>query len=1308
MRLIPGKTKVRLELFKGVSLADIAVGGVAMGLMLLVFVSNLPGKVYFCVGIAFVAALLLVRFDSEPSYRYLLRILLHFCMKRFYERLDTDELLVKGGDADDGNLIEALFEGEEEAEEKTPALSAKEKKKKEKELYAREQKILHSKTATKEEKDAVWLARANRSAEKKKEKKHEKNESIKYSPMEEIIPFTGIDGGFISYGDYYGAVIEIPPVEFRFFSDARRANSIENAVGRVLRSINTEYSANIVKLERPVLFDKYIEKEKEKVGKIRLSYENGAISESELKSRMSILHERIAELKKLCFEEHVVQPFYYIVMFDSDKKQLDIQCAGALDVLRGGEIEAKRLEGRDIAVFLKYSNEIDFNERDAETVNPADLVKWAMPKKVAVKGRTVEINDIITHNMRVVNYPSAVGDAWMAGLMSIPATKVVIKCKPYDHQKAVTSIDRSLQEIRDRLNNTGIESRRIELSSHAETLSELLATIQGDNEILLNVNVYVTSYDINLTRATPSEHQPPKSMRSNITAMKKTVRRIFSESKVKLENMEFNQLHGFIGSQISGYDPELKEGRGIPGNSVAAAYPWIYANICDENGVKLGVNDSVPVFLDFFRRDDERVNSNMVIVGKSGSGKSYATKSFLANLAADDAKIFILDPENEYAELACNLHGKIINVGNASHGRLNPFHIITGLDDDENPEGNSATGSYATHLQFLEEFFKQSLPDCEKDALEYLNSLIDRMYLNRGITSETNLSALRPEDYPTFDDLYDTILAEFQHMDNEYIRTMLRTLMNYISKFSTGGRNANIWNGPSSVTTDENFTVFNFQSLLANRNSTIANSQMLLVLKYIDNEIIKNREYNIRHGANRKIVVVIDEAHVFIDAKYPVALDFMFQLAKRIRKYNGMQIVITQNIKDFVGSEDIARKSAAIINACQYSFIFSLSPNDMDDLCLLYEKSGGINENEAEQIVSAPRGQAFAIMSPKQRSTFKVQIPDGNVSMFSEMGYVNPVYEDGEGAAAWNEFISESRSRRIEDVIPFTPEGTVSSAADKKTELNFIEISEEEYERESTAKMREEARAQAEKEAREEVRAEYVRGLKRGVKADMRSGEEIYGADNDFADDGEFIFTQDEPEAEKFVFTEETADEKETYVPPVSRIRQTPRAATEIPAASDSGLNEVIEKLGQAVDNMSRMNYESIMSEVRRMLDSGAAAPAATAAAAPAAVTASVEAQTDASDSLDSLFDDLFGGSDDTSGDDGLMSAFASDGADNYEGSDSGDDDGFDILSYLASSVSADEEEESPIERMLEDGQTVITVSIEELMKYNMNMTKRG
>ena len=1074
-RLIPGKTKVQIELFKGVFLSDIAVGAVFGIMMMFVVISSLPYKGYICIALLFVAALLLARLDTQPNYLYILNILRHCSFKRRYARRFTDEMLkekVEGDFVD--HAVDVLFgngkesasrsakgeskrakkarmKAEEKArkaedkvlddpdapqEEKDAILerrkaqelsrkeetappaekkSKKELKAEEKEKKARrkkEDRILKSKATTQEEKDEILERRAKESKEAMKKMAAYKEENTQRDNIEEIIPFTGIQNNLIEYGGkYYGAVLEIDPIEFRFLSPYRRKNSIESGLGRVLRGLNAEFSANIVKIERPIRYDRYLKKEYSKLDELRAAYENGLITEPELKARVEVLYDRINQLRNLCYQDQVIDPFYYLVLFDSDKRQLENQVIGALNTLRTGEIKAKRLDTKELAVFLKYSNQLDFDEREVDKIAPEDYAQWAMPNTVDIRRRTVEINHIVTHNMRIVGYPSVVNDAWLASVMSMPATKCVVKCRPMDRNKAIRGIDRSLQELRGQVRATGVDSKAMELQEHISTLNELLATLQQDNESLLEVNIYVTAYDIAATRNNLKIVQPPPSQLSNVANMKKTVRRLYQEHNLRLNNMEFDQLKGFIGAQISAWDPMGKKGRGIPSNSLAASFPWIFAHVSDEGGVNLGSSQGVPVFIDFFRRDSERVNSNMVVIGKSGSGKSYATKSLLTNLAAEDSKIFILDPENEYTALAENLHGKFINVGNAQYGRLNPFHIITALEDDES-DGSSISGSYATHLQFLEEFFRQILPDCDKDALEYLNSLVDRMYTNHGITAETDLRKLRPEDYPIFDDLYDAILAEFQQTDNMYIHTILRTLMNYVAKFAAGGRNANIWNGPSTVTTDENFIVFNFQSLLANRNSTIANAQMLLVLKYVDNEIIKNRDYNTKYNLKRKIVVVIDEAHVFIDNKFPVALDFMFQLAKRIRKYNGMQIVITQNIKDFVGSEEIARKSTAIINACQYSFIFSLAPNDIHDLCKLYEKAGGINEIEQEQITTAPRGQAFTIMSPSSRSTFKVEVPADVTAMFRQPGFVSNYFSGQKGAEVWENFVGESRAKR--------------------------------------------------------------------------------------------------------------------------------------------------------------------------------------------------------------------------------------------------------------------------------------------------------
>ncbi|MBR6376256.1 MAG: ATP-binding protein [Oscillospiraceae bacterium] len=1106
-RLIPGRTKVHIELFRGVSLRDIVVGVVAMAMLIFVLLSNLPGKLWIGLGIVMLTALLLIRLDEQPNYLYFLHILSFIGYHRHFERYQKDDqLLSRGKSGRKEAAIELLFQDQSKTGEE-PRRSRREAEKARKNREAREDrllrnpgtpeeirqeilkrrreaeeqqsieaarrnaaaleteqsgvspkdrakqrkeedKLLKSAAVSDQEKEAIRARRAEESRQAMIRQAKSREDNANRRDMEEIIAFTGIREGFIEYlnKQYYGAVLEIDPVEFRFFSEHRRINSIERCLGRVLRSIHAGYSANIVKLERPIMYDRYLQREYDKVYRLRDSYENGVLSEEELKARVEIEYDRIRELQSYCGEKKVTDAFYYLVLFESDKLKLENQIRDAQQLLTNGEMTVRRLDDKELAVFLKYTNQIDFDERDIENIAPEDYALWAQPEIVDMRVRRVEINHIVTHNFRVVNYPAMVNDAWLAGVMSYPGTKVVVKCRPMERGKAIRAIDHSLIELRGQWSSTGVDSRRMEIENHINSLQELLSTLQSDSETLLECSIYITAYDIVATRANLKIPQPPESTLPTINEMKKNVRRVWQESGFRLNNMEFDQVQAFIGAQVNALDPLEKEARGISSNTMAACFPWVYAHISDEGGVKLGESDGLPVFIDFFRRDSERVNSNMVIVGKSGSGKSYATKSLLANLAAEDAKIYILDPENEYQELANNLHGKIINVGNAQYGRLNPFHIITALEDDEAGE-EGPSGSYATHLQFLEEFFRQIMPDCGKDAMEYLNTLVDRVYLTHNITPDTDLSRLQPEDYPIFDDLYDEVLREFQSSDNPFTRDLLRSLMNYIAKFSTGGRNANIWNGPSTVTTEENFTVFNFQSMLANRNTAIANAQMLLVLKYLDNEIIKNRDYNAKYKADRKIVVVIDEAHVFIDTKFPIALDFMFQLAKRIRKYNGMQIVITQNIKDFVGSEELARKSTAIINACQYSFIFSLAPNDMQDLVTLYEKAGGINETEQEQIVQAPRGQAFTIISPTARSTFQIETNPGIIEMFENRDFRSAYFEGETGAGYWEDFVADSRQaheaalaeRRSREAEAGTQSGVGRGS------VTFREFDEEEY-----------------------------------------------------------------------------------------------------------------------------------------------------------------------------------------------------------------------------------------------------------------------
>lgn len=790
-------------------------------------------------------------------------------------------------------------------------------------------------------------------------KKYTRNNSKSQTNIENLMPFKDIKGNFIVYSNYYAGVLQIDPREFSLLSEYRQDQMIDENFGKIIREISNKTKASIVKIDRKLSFESYIKDEERKKDVLFKLFENSELSKKELDSRTAIINDRIRTYSTLTNETPIKKPFYYLVVYDESKEVINSILNEAVLTFQNIGMTSHILDQKELGIFIKYNYTSNFEEKDVDILTPEEFMSWVSPQSIEFKPRSTVVDGEECYIFTVKNFPISVLNAWGYRIFNIPNTKVVMNLAPFEKGKAIHTIDRSIQELASQSNNSYRASSLIDKQTHIDTLVEVLRMLQNDNETLFGVNLHVTVY--------PGVNASRDARRTE----KKKIKRIFSEEGFEIIDNYFCQNVAFISSNISRLDSMVQFQRSIHSNSVAAVFPFVLSNVLDDVGCILGTENDYPVVVDFFKRDFERVNSNMVIIGKSGSGKSFATKTILSQLCAENCKIFILDPENEYQTLATNLGGRLIDVGTAREGRINPFHIITTLEGDE--EGDeSSVNNFAVHLQFLEEFFRVALSGISADALEYLNNLIVALYKSKGISSKTNLSELEPADYPTFDELYALIQNRLEKARVDYDVTQLRILSNYISKFAGEGRNANLWNGESTLTVKENFTVFNFQSLLSNKNNTIANAQMLMVLKWLDNEIIKNRDFNIKHNSNRKIVVAIDEAHVFIDPKYPVALDFMYQLAKRIRKYNGMQIVITQNIKDFVGSEEIVRKSTAIINACQYSFIFSLSPNDMDDLCTLYDKAGQINEVEQDQIVNNLRGSAFIITSPTNRTNIQV------------------------------------------------------------------------------------------------------------------------------------------------------------------------------------------------------------------------------------------------------------------------------------------------------------------------------------------------
>ena len=172
-------------------------------------------------------------------------------------------------------------------------------------------------------------------------------------------------------------------------------------------------------------------------------------------------------------------------------------------------------------------------------------------------------------------------------------------------------------------------------------------------------------------------------------------------------------------------------------------------------------------------------------------------------------------------------------------------------------------------------------------------------------------------------------------------------------------------------------------TLFANKNNVVANAQMLLVFRFIEQEVINAREKN-KGGANLHTLIIADEAHLYIDPKFPIALDFFYSMSKRIRKYNGSFIPATQNIADWNANEELRGKTSAIIKNSQYSFIFKLSAPDMKDVLDIYKAGDSFNDEEQRMIISAVTGQTFFVGSTELRNCILVKAGDYTQSLFEE------------------------------------------------------------------------------------------------------------------------------------------------------------------------------------------------------------------------------------------------------------------------------------------------------------------------------------
>lgn len=768
------------------------------------------------------------------------------------------------------------------------------------------------------------------------------------------------DNGIIVYSNQYGRVVKVGQKNFGI-EDVVQQNIDINYFANALKLLDGTQSADIVKIDRPVKLDEFSSDLFEKLAGLKDSLE----SEEVRNIKTDILRERIDRIDKLNNVRKKYLSDYYIVVYGRNELDIDNLAVNIASEINKCGLNTKILNKKDTAVFLKYSFSRNFDEREIKDVKDDDLIDWIKPKEIEFKSNKYIIDKTEASVFCIADYPLRVKNAWGADLFNIPNTKVVMHVKPVDKFKAIKRIDKCIgdMETREIMSEKASETNSAE--THRESMHTLLDSLQTENEALLDVTLTVTAYNY-LKDAN----------------YKKSVRRAMLTGNFKPSTLYGLQLEGFKSANISPITTLKNYERGINSSSLAASFPFVRTFVMDKGGIMLGENKTnhYPFIFNLWKRGNLYQNSNGMIIGKSGSGKSFFLKNLILNEWANGTRVITLDPEAEYLALTRNLNGNIIDVGNAKEGRINPFHIYKILTEEGTPADPVVT--FNTHLKMLESFFKIVLVGASTDVIELINNLAVETYERKGITEITDCTELKAEDFPLFTDLLETLQSKDKSDYDSLTLRDMRSAELYLQKF-VHGRYSDIWNAPSTLETNANLIDFNFQSLFANKNNVVANAQMLLVFRFIEQEVINAREVN-KNGKNLRTMIVCDEAHLFIDAKFPIALDFFYSMSKRIRKYNGSFIPATQNIADWNANEELRGKTSAIIKNSQYTFIFKLTAPDMKDVLDVYKAGDSFNEEEQRMIISAVTGQMFFIGSTELRTCVKITSGELAMSLFDE------------------------------------------------------------------------------------------------------------------------------------------------------------------------------------------------------------------------------------------------------------------------------------------------------------------------------------
>ena len=314
----------------------------------------------------------------------------------------------------------------------------------------------------------------------------------------------------------------------------------------------------------------------------------------------------------------------------------------------------------------------------------------------------------------IIKYPPEVNIGWLSKINNMPGTIVCQTFTPTDNSELIQNISSTIRQ------KTGeAESARDPLVRQRA----MKAVEQGENIMKqIDQNGETVGYVSNIIMVTSSDEEQ---FRQRCRQAETTIASVKCKAR-GLANLQKNAYKAISPYHVPDDKIENVCKKLMPISTYAGGFPFASSSYSDGRGYYFAKDVSGGmVAIDPWLRHGDRTNSNWVIMGVAGQGKSATTKHIITEEYAKGTKIILIDPEREYKKLTKDMGGDWLDVGGGAGGMVNPLQIrpMPEDDDDEtgeyeendslrlNGKGNKGMGDLALHLKTLEIFFSLYLPE---------------------------------------------------------------------------------------------------------------------------------------------------------------------------------------------------------------------------------------------------------------------------------------------------------------------------------------------------------------------------------------------------------------------------------------------------------------------------------------------------------------------------------------------------------------------------------------------------------------------